>query len=224
MVDADGGFFGIVSDEGTHYVPGKLDPLFQVEGLRVSYRVLVRHDRVDPHNWGTPVDLLEIVQVGRVIEQRIEGDGVIHYEDIEGGTYGIISDTGGRYLPLNLDDSFRTAGQRVNFSAYPATVSTISMWGTPVRLVTIIETDVAGPSLIDQKGYIRKMGSSTEAVMYCIVGDDGTIYIPTELDGVFRHDGLYVRFIAEEVRRNAMISRTIKGTVVHLLNIELNSR
>ncbi len=131
MVTTDSDFFGIVSDDGSHYVPGKIDPMFQVDGLRVTYRVLERHDRDDPHNWGIPVDLLELVQVGRVIEQRIDGKGTIHYEDLEGGFYGILADSGERYLPINLDDTFKTDGLRVKFSAYPASIATISMWGSP---------------------------------------------------------------------------------------------
>ena len=223
MVPDGGGFFGIVSDDGSRYVPGKIDPLFQVEGLRVTYRVLERNDITDSHNWGIPVDLLELVQVGRVIEQRIEGNGIIHYEDIEGGVFGIIADNGERYSPINLDDSFRKEGQRVNFSAYPSDVSTISMWGTPVRLVTITATDPPDPSLIVMKGYIRWIGSSADTGTYCIMGDDGMLYIPTEMDGAFRHNDLYVQFTAEEVRRNAMISRT-RGTVIRLLDIEMCNR
>ena len=113
---------GIVSDDGSHFVPGKIDPMFQVDGLRVTYRVLERHDRDDPHNWGIPVDLLELVQVGRVIEQRIDGNGTIHYEDLEGGFYGIMADSGERYLPINLNDTFKIDGLRVKFSAYPASI------------------------------------------------------------------------------------------------------
>jgi len=223
MVPADGGFFGIVSDDGSRYIPGKIDPLFQVEGLKVTYRVMERYDRNDSHNWGTPVDLLELVRVGRVIEQMTEGNGIIHYEDIEGGFYGIIADNGEQYFPVNLDDPFREEGQRVNFSAYPADVSTISMWGTPVRLVTITATDQPDPSLIVMKGYIRLIGSSADSGTFCIIGDDGMLYIPTEMDEAFRHNDLSVQFTAEEVRRNAMISRT-RGTVVRLLDIEIYYR
>jgi hypothetical protein len=223
LVSEGGGFYGIVSDEGTHYVPGKIDPLFQIEGLRVSYRVLERNDRTDSHNWGTPVDLLELVQVGRVIDQRINGDGIVHYVDLEGGFYGIITDSGERYHPVNLGNSFRNDGQRVNFSAYPASVSSIAMWGTPVRIVTITATGEAGTSLIVMKGYTRWIGSSQDSGTFCIAGDDGMLYIPTEMDEAFRHNGLYVQFTGEEVRRNAIIAKT-RGTVVHLLDIQLFQR
>jgi hypothetical protein len=43
------------------------------------------------------------------------------------------------------------------------------------------------------------------------------------MDAAFRQNGLYIRFTAEEVRRNAMISRT-QGTVVRLLDIEIYNR
>ena len=220
LVSADGEFFGIVSDDGSHYVPGKIDPLFQVDGLRVTYRVLERHDLNDTHNWGTPVDLLELVQVGRVIEQRIEGNGTIHYEDLEGGFYGIIADNGERYLPVNLDDTFKSDGLRVNFSAYPASVSTISMWGTPVRLVTIILTGEAGPSHIVMTGSIRQISGSSDGGTFGIIGDDGALYIPTELDGAFKQNGLNVTFTAEEVRTNFIIPRN-RGIPVNLLDIAL---
>jgi hypothetical protein len=223
MVPTGGGFFGIISDEGFHYVPAKLDPLFQVDGLRVSYRVLERHDRDDPHNWGTPVDLLELVQVGRVIEQRIEGNGTIHYEDLEGGFYGISADSGERYLPINLNNTFKADGLRVNFSAYPASVSTISMWGTPVRLVTIVRNGEPDQPRIIMTGHIRWTSGSPDGGTYCIIGDDGTLYIPTELDRAFKRNGLYVTFIAEIVRTDAVISRN-RGTPVHLLDIAVYNK
>lgn len=84
-------------------------------------------------------------------------------------------------------------------------------------------TGETGTSLIAMKGYTRWIGSSGESGTYCIIGDDGTLYIPSEMDAAFRHNGLYVRFTAEEIRRNAMISRT-QGTVVRLLDIEIYNR
>jgi hypothetical protein len=220
MVTTDSDFFGIVGDDGSHYVPSKIDPIFQVDGLRVTYRVLERHDRDDPHNWGIPVDLLELVQVGRVIEQRIDGKGTIHYEDLEGGFYGIHADDGERYLPINLDNAIKTDGVRVKFSAYPARIATISMWGTPVRLVTIAPLVEPDPSHIIMTGYTRRISSSSGSGTFAINGDDGTLYIPTELDDSFKQNGLYVQFTAEEIRNDMMISRN-RIMSVRLLDIAL---
>ncbi len=220
MITTNGSFFGIVSDEGSLYVPDKIDPLFQVDGLRVTYHVLERRDREETHNWGIPVDLLELMQVGRVIEQRIDGNGTIHYEDLEGGFYGIIADSGSQYLPTNLNATFRVDGRRVNFSAYPASVSTISMWGTPVRLITIVATGEPDLPLIVMTGHIRWISGSQDGGRYGIFGDDGTRYIPVELDRSYKHNGLYVTFTAEEVRTDTMIS--LKRVVpVRLIDIAL---
>jgi hypothetical protein len=223
LVTTDSDFWGIVSDDGSHFVPGKIDPMFQVDGLRVTYRVLERHDRDDPHNWGVPVDLLELVQVGRVIEQRIDGKGTIHYEDLEGGFYGIIADNGERYIPINLDDTFKTGGLRVKFSAYPASIATSSMWGTPVRLVKIDVPVEQDASHIIMTGYTRWISSSSGSGTFGIIGDDGTLYIPSELDESFKQNGLYVQFTAEEIRNDAMISRN-RIMLVRLLDIALYSK
>ncbi|GIV57848.1 MAG: hypothetical protein D6746_05785 [Bacteroidetes bacterium] len=66
--------------------------------------------------------------------------GTIHYVDLEGGFYGLVADDGTRYLPLNLDASFRKDGLRVRFEAVPEDVLTLQQWGRPVRL-TAIEVD-----------------------------------------------------------------------------------
>jgi hypothetical protein len=177
-----------------------------------------RDDRENPHDWGVPVDLLELVQVGRVIEQRIDGNGEIHYNDLEGGFYSITLDGGMRYLPVNLDDTFKTDGLWVNFSAYPANDPGISMWGTPVRLVSIGAIDSPDPTHIVMKGYIRWIRLSQDSGMFGIFGDNGVLYIPNNLDGAFKQDGLYVQFTAEQVRTDAVISRT-HGIPVHLTRI-----
>ncbi|MHC4260864.1 MAG: hypothetical protein ACYSTF_10720 [Planctomycetota bacterium] len=44
-IDLEGGFFGIVGDNGVHYEPHNLPPEFAVDGLRVIFRA-VGEDRV----------------------------------------------------------------------------------------------------------------------------------------------------------------------------------
>jgi hypothetical protein len=221
-VGIDNAFFGIVSDNGEHYLPGKIDPLFQVDGLRVTYRALERHDRNDPGNWGTPVDLQELVQVGMVIDQRINANGTIDHEEIENGFYGIIADNGQRYQPLVLNDTYKKEGLRVNFSAYPATVSTIAMWGTPVRLVTIGLAGEPEEPLIVMSGHIRWIGYF-DGDLYGIMGDDGKLYLPSEIDPAFKKRGLYVNFTAEKADGNSSISK-VRGIPVKLLDIEVNKK
>lgn len=66
------------------------------------------------------------------------GTGTVTYIDLEGGFYGIITESGVRYLPLNLPDGYALEGLFVDFTARIAEESTtIAMWGTPVHLLSV---------------------------------------------------------------------------------------
>jgi|GEM_PF-5516837 len=58
--DFEGGFFGIVTDEGERFDPTNLPDQFEKKGLRVSGRLRPRPDLVGFHMWGTFADVLEI--------------------------------------------------------------------------------------------------------------------------------------------------------------------
>lgn len=60
FVDLEGGFFGLVADDGTRYLPLNLPPAFRVDGLRVRFRGRPRPEVVTVTQWGTPLELLEI--------------------------------------------------------------------------------------------------------------------------------------------------------------------
>ncbi|RLG67596.1 hypothetical protein DRN93_04250, partial [archaeon] len=62
-------------------------------------------------------------------EEVISANGTIKYIPIKGGFYGIITDEGKKYLPLNLPEEFKKDGLRVWFKAKPRKVATIQMWG-----------------------------------------------------------------------------------------------
>lgn len=59
-VELEGGFWGIVTDDGQKLDPGKLPETVQVDGLRVQGRAQVLTDVMTIRMWGTPVELLEI--------------------------------------------------------------------------------------------------------------------------------------------------------------------
>lgn len=68
--------------------------------------------------------------------------GTIAYQDLEGGFYGIVGDDGKKYLPLDLDAQYRQNGMRVVFEYMEAgDVATIQMWGIPVNITFIEETE-----------------------------------------------------------------------------------
>jgi hypothetical protein len=60
FVALEGGFYGIVADgNGRKYEPGRLEPAFRQDGLRVRFRGRVV-ERGSVFQWGTPVDIEEI--------------------------------------------------------------------------------------------------------------------------------------------------------------------
>ena len=60
FVELEGGFYGIVADDGARYEPLNLPVEFQQDGLRVRFRARVRKDVASVHMWGRPVELLQI--------------------------------------------------------------------------------------------------------------------------------------------------------------------
>ena len=76
---------------------------------------------------------------GEPYSRPVNGTGTIRWIEIEGGFYGIESDDGARYLPVNLGDAYQADGMRIRFLAYPADIMTIAMWGIPITLVSVAE-------------------------------------------------------------------------------------
>ena len=66
--------------------------------------------------------------------------GTIKYLDLEGGFYGIISDSGQKYKPINLPRKYRKNGLRVAFRAREKKgMVSIHMWGKIVEITHINE-------------------------------------------------------------------------------------
>jgi hypothetical protein len=58
--EIEGGFWGIVADDGRKFDPMGLDAKFQKEGLRVRFEATPDADRMSTHMWGTIVSLSHI--------------------------------------------------------------------------------------------------------------------------------------------------------------------
>jgi len=138
-----GGFYGIVTDDGTHYIPGNLPASCRENGLRVTFMGREGAPRPDIRMWGTPFHILSINPVG----EEISATGTIEFIELEGGFFGIVTTEGDHYLPLNLPEEFRVDGLGVTFTARTAPdVNTIYMWGIPVSIKTMAKTSEAGGS------------------------------------------------------------------------------
>lgn len=71
-------------------------------------------------------------------ENTVMGTGTIEFLDFEGGFYGIISDDGEHYDPIDMNEEFRVHGLRIYFEAkILEDFGTIHMWGKPVSLLKI---------------------------------------------------------------------------------------
>ena len=51
-IDLEGGFFGILGDDGKQYDPLNLPAEFQIDGLRVVLSARIRDDAASAHMWG----------------------------------------------------------------------------------------------------------------------------------------------------------------------------
>lgn len=59
----EGGFYGIVADDGTQYKPINLPESYQVENLYVKVLVRPLDKKLLTSGWGTPVEILDIERV-----------------------------------------------------------------------------------------------------------------------------------------------------------------
>lgn len=74
-VDLEGGFFGIVSDDGMQYRPTNLSANLQENGLRLSFTGEIVEDAVDMYMWGVPLAIEEafvITEPGEIEEPEYE--------------------------------------------------------------------------------------------------------------------------------------------------------
>jgi hypothetical protein len=58
--EIEGGFFGIVAEDGKKYNPINLDESFKKDGLRVKFDANVKKGMVGIHMWGQYVEILKI--------------------------------------------------------------------------------------------------------------------------------------------------------------------
>jgi hypothetical protein len=59
-INLEGGFYGILADNGQKYLPGNLAKEYQVDGRRVTFRAKILTGVVTIQMWGTPVEVLSM--------------------------------------------------------------------------------------------------------------------------------------------------------------------
>jgi hypothetical protein len=79
---------------------------------------------------------------GCLTSDLVRETGTVVYNQLEGGFYGIQSDEGARYEPLNLPPEYRIDGLKVMFrGVIRPDMATIHMWGKPLELLHIEKSD-----------------------------------------------------------------------------------
>jgi len=63
FITLEGGFYGIVADDGLHYDPINLGRELHEDGIRIRFKAEKRKDLASVHMWG---DIIEIVEVARI--------------------------------------------------------------------------------------------------------------------------------------------------------------
>lgn len=60
FVPLEGGFYGIIADDGTRYDPIHLPEALKKDGQRVRFEGKVRHDLASIHMWGILIEITRI--------------------------------------------------------------------------------------------------------------------------------------------------------------------
>ena len=63
-VELEGGFWGVIGDDGKRYDVVNLPKEFRTQGLRVRFVGRLRPDRVSFHMWGVIVEVISIEKLG----------------------------------------------------------------------------------------------------------------------------------------------------------------
>src|SRR5664280_2940728 len=79
--------------------------------------------------------------VGIVSAQSLSFQGTVKYINLEGGFWGILSEEGKNYDPINLAEEFKQEGQRVQVKAVVKDRVGIHMWGTIIEVTAISKVE-----------------------------------------------------------------------------------
>ncbi len=133
-IDLEGGFYGLVTDDGRNYLPGNLPAEYRQDGLSVQFSADVQDDAAGIQMWGgTPPVEIRSIEVIEGVLLVSGGNATVTYIDLEGGFYGLVADDG-NYLPLNLNESWQVDGTNVTFVARVLeNTMTVQQWGGPPR-------------------------------------------------------------------------------------------
>jgi hypothetical protein len=154
FVPEEGGFFGIVADDGNRYRPANLEDQYKIHGQRVRFSAEIRPEILTLSQWGTPVEIISIERIAGGLPSgtgnlsapsgTAAAPGIVtifgQVVSVDDEYYAIVADDGTMYYPLNLADEFRQEGTSVvvegEIAALPADAGDR---GIPITILEIAE-------------------------------------------------------------------------------------
>ncbi len=62
-ISLEGGFYGIITDDGKSLDPLNLSKEYQVDGKRIQFKYIEKSDMASFHMWGTIIEIIEIKEL-----------------------------------------------------------------------------------------------------------------------------------------------------------------
>jgi hypothetical protein len=183
LIDSEGGTFGIIADDGTHYLPSSLPAKYKKDGLNVEFKAYLMPINPAYRMWGSPIRIISIA-ADSTKQATIETTGTVEWVPLEGGFYGIIADDGTQYDPLNLPEKYLQDGLRIRFSAVEEPgVASFHMWGTFISITSVSLYSPAeisnGDVIVDYKRTGGLAGFNDHLTIYA----NGTTVVTTKNEG-----------------------------------------
>ncbi len=137
QTDQEGGFYGIVMDDGIGYRPINLAPRFQIDDLKIHFEGELVSGKMG-------IDMWRKIKLMNIHEQNnsnvVTITGVVKFIELEGGFYGVVSSDGKQYRPDNLPENYKRDGAAIHFQAEVMNdMMGIQMWGTSVQITRVID-------------------------------------------------------------------------------------
>jgi hypothetical protein len=182
-IDSEGGTFGIITGDGTHYLPSNLPKQYAKDGLNVKFKAYRMPINPAVRMWGSPVRIISI-SLDETKSGLIQITGTVTWVPLEGGFYGIIGDDGTQYDPLNLPEEYSVDGFRIGFTAIEEqNVASIHMWGT---IITLTDTTPINQDGTYNKGILvdyKRTGGFAGFDDHLTIYENGATVITTKNGG-----------------------------------------
>ena len=135
-IDLEGGFYGIVSDDGKNYDPINLPTEFKEDGLQVSYTLKALKDQVNVHMWGSVVEIITIEKSESIEDNDITAKLVNHSSCKESFTNYMSSDD---CIEYHYDGENILLLKHINaaFNCCPEIAANISIFNDTIRIEEI---------------------------------------------------------------------------------------